>query len=73
MVKACAAGALHERRFLIDLVHEAVSKRKPDNRVDWAALARPENHLGQAQALIERALERIDGPLTRALAAHGSG
>jgi 3-carboxy-cis,cis-muconate cycloisomerase len=62
VVKACAARALDERRFLIDLVREAVTEREPGSRVDWAALARPENHLGQAQALIDRALERIDGP-----------
>lgn len=60
LVKACAARALDERRFLIDLVREAVGAKTPANRVDWAVLARPASHLGQTQALLDRALARID-------------
>jgi 3-carboxy-cis,cis-muconate cycloisomerase len=60
LVSACAARALEQRRPLVQLLEEAVSQTQPDNRVDWAALGLPENHLGQADALIDRALARID-------------
>jgi hypothetical protein len=48
---------------LVELVRERVAERQPQNGIDWAELARPENHLGQANALIDRALERIDHDL----------
>jgi 3-carboxy-cis,cis-muconate cycloisomerase len=60
LVSACAGRALEQGRSLVALLEEAVSQTQPDNRVDWAALGRPENHLGQADALIDRALARID-------------
>jgi 3-carboxy-cis,cis-muconate cycloisomerase len=63
VVSACAAQALAEGRPLVELVREAVSTKHPENRIDWAALARPENHLGQGSALIDRALARIEATL----------
>lgn len=63
LVSACAARALEEGRSLIELLEEAVAPAHPGSRVDWAALGRPENHLGQADALIDRALARIDAQL----------
>jgi 3-carboxy-cis,cis-muconate cycloisomerase len=59
-VAACAARALERRRSLIELLEEELTPAHPNSRVDWAALGRPENHLGQADALIDRALARID-------------
>lgn len=60
LVSACAARALAERRDLIGLVREAMEARQPENGIDWAELAAPERHLGQAGALIDRALARLD-------------
>ncbi|HTV18018.1 MAG TPA: 3-carboxy-cis,cis-muconate cycloisomerase [Polyangiaceae bacterium] len=60
LVSTCAARALEQGRSLIELLRDALSETQPQNRVDWASLALPENHLGQADALIERALARID-------------
>jgi 3-carboxy-cis,cis-muconate cycloisomerase len=62
-VSACAARALDQGRSLLELLREAVAAAHPAARVDWAALADPENQLGQADALIERALARIDASL----------
>jgi 3-carboxy-cis,cis-muconate cycloisomerase len=60
LVTACAAQAIGEGRDLIELVREAFCAQHPATRIDWVALAAPENHLGQASALIERALARLD-------------
>jgi 3-carboxy-cis,cis-muconate cycloisomerase len=62
-VAACSARALGQRRSLVELLEEEFASSHPDSRVDWAALGRPENHLGQADALIDRALARIDALL----------
>jgi 3-carboxy-cis,cis-muconate cycloisomerase len=65
-VAACSARALEERRSLVELLEEGFASAHPDSRVDWVALGRPENHLGQADALIDRALARIDASLAAA-------
>lgn len=65
LVGACAGRALRERRFLIDLVREERSARQPPSSIDWAALAAPENHLGQAEPLLERALARLEEAASR--------
>jgi hypothetical protein len=44
---------------LTDVLRESMAEKHPQVRLDWAWLAQPENHLGQADALIERALTRI--------------
>jgi 3-carboxy-cis,cis-muconate cycloisomerase len=66
LVSACGARALDQGRSLLELLREALAEQRPDERVDWAALGRPENHLGQAEALIDRALARIDAALAAA-------
>jgi 3-carboxy-cis,cis-muconate cycloisomerase len=66
-VAASAARALQQGRPLVELLEEAIAPAHPQSRVNWAALGRPENHLGQADALIDRALARIDAMLTAAL------
>ena len=65
LVASCAGLALEQRRFLIDLVREARSARQPASGIDWAALAAPENHLGQSEALIDRALARLEDAASR--------
>jgi 3-carboxy-cis,cis-muconate cycloisomerase len=63
LVTECAARAIAEGQPLVELVRQVVDTAHPQHGIDWAALARPENHLGQAQTLIDRALARIDGEL----------
>jgi 3-carboxy-cis,cis-muconate cycloisomerase len=60
LVRSCAGRALAEKRFLIDVLREVVLAKHPTARIDWAALARPEEHLGQASALLDRALARLE-------------
>jgi 3-carboxy-cis,cis-muconate cycloisomerase len=60
LVTECAARALATERPLLELVRERVDSEHPGHAVDWSSLARPENHLGQADALLDRALARID-------------
>jgi 3-carboxy-cis,cis-muconate cycloisomerase len=63
LVTECAARAVAEGTPLVDLVAQRVDAAHPQHGIDWVALARPENHLGQAQALIDRALARIEREL----------
>jgi 3-carboxy-cis,cis-muconate cycloisomerase len=60
LVSECAARALSERRPFVELVRERVLERYPESAFDWAELARPENHLGQANVLLDRALAQIE-------------
>src|SRR5690606_28357145 len=60
LVAACAQRAAERQRPLVELLREALEEQRPGCRVDWAALASPERQLGQAEALIDRALARID-------------
>lgn len=69
LVTGCAARAVEQGRPLADLLREAVSARQPDQRVDWEALGRPEQHQGHADALIDRALARLDAMFAQSPAA----
>ena len=60
LVTTCAARALEQGRDLVELLREAVAEQRPGSRIDWEALGRPEQHLGHADALIDRALARMD-------------
>jgi 3-carboxy-cis,cis-muconate cycloisomerase len=53
--KACAVAAA-ENRSLIDIV-ERLAAIKP-GEVDWQALAKPENYLGETARIIDRVIER---------------
>jgi adenylosuccinate lyase len=59
LVSACAARAQHEGRSLVDVLREHMAQVAPGNRVAWAVLAEPKNHLGQANTLIDRVLARL--------------
>jgi 3-carboxy-cis,cis-muconate cycloisomerase len=59
LVSVCASRALEEQRFLIDILRETLEQGSAGSEVDWASLSRPENYLGQANALVDRALARI--------------
>jgi 3-carboxy-cis,cis-muconate cycloisomerase len=73
LVTECAARALEEQRFLIDILREKLAEGSPQNQVDWAGLARPENYLGQANALVDRVLVRISALTGPAQPARGVG
>lgn len=64
LVAAAARRALAEGRSLLDVLPEEHAARRPQEgspaSVDWGALARRESHLGQADALLARALDRLD-------------
>ncbi len=59
LVTACVARAQHEGRSLVNVLREHMAQAAPGNRVDWAVLAEPKNHLGQADTLIDRVLARL--------------
>ena len=51
---ACAEVKASGRRLM------AVLRDKTDAPLDWAALEDPARHIGQAEALVERILARIE-------------
>jgi len=59
LVRSAAGRALAEQRFLIDVLRELVLAKHPALRLDWAALANLDEHIGQASTLVDRALERL--------------
>jgi 3-carboxy-cis,cis-muconate cycloisomerase len=59
LVARGATQALQQRRFLIDVLRESAAEALPGNGVDWSRLARPEDQLGQANALVDRVLRRV--------------
>jgi 3-carboxy-cis,cis-muconate cycloisomerase len=65
LVGACAARAIGERRYLMDVVREEFCAQHPESRIDWASLATLESHLGQSDALIDRALGRLELAISR--------
>jgi 3-carboxy-cis,cis-muconate cycloisomerase len=65
LVAAASARALSESCFVIDVLRDALAQKHPHAGIDWASLALPQNHLGQAGALIDRALARIDAATAR--------
>jgi hypothetical protein len=44
---------------LIDVVKQQFGEIAPKNKIDWIALAKPENYLGQTQYFIDRVLEQV--------------
>lgn len=56
--KACGEAAAQDRS-LIDVVKKRVCTVAPENKIDWEALAKPENYLGQTQRFIDRVLEHV--------------
>ena len=59
LVRSAAGRALAEQRFLVDVLRELVLAKYPALRLDWAALASYDAHVGQASALVDRALARL--------------
>jgi 3-carboxy-cis,cis-muconate cycloisomerase len=58
LVKQACGVAAAEGRSLIEVVRQKHSETAPQNKIDWDALAKPENYLGQTQRFIDCVLEQ---------------
>ena len=57
LVKRACAVAVAEHKPLIEVVQRLAAGQTGGTRIDWAALARPENYLGESEKMIDRVLE----------------
>jgi 3-carboxy-cis,cis-muconate cycloisomerase len=55
--KACAAAAA-EGKGVVELARRLAGEAVPEGAVDWDALAKPENGLGETHRMIDRVLEK---------------
>ena len=58
LVKGACEVASAKDLSLIDVVRQQFGEIAPKNKIDWEALAKPENYLGQTQHFIDRVLEQ---------------
>jgi len=58
LVKQACVIATSENQSLIDVVRQKFSEIAPKNKIDWEALAKPENYLGQTEYFIDCVLEQ---------------
>jgi 3-carboxy-cis,cis-muconate cycloisomerase len=58
-VKDACAVAASKDLSLIEIVKKQYGEIAPGNKIDWDALAKPENYLGQAEQFIDRVLEQV--------------
>jgi len=58
LVKQACGIAASENRSLIDVIQQQFGEIAPKNKIDWEALAKPENYLGQTEHFIDRVLEQ---------------
>ena len=59
LVKGACEVAAARDLSLIDVVKQQFGAMLPENKIDWKALAKPENYLGQTQRFIDRVLEQV--------------
>jgi 3-carboxy-cis,cis-muconate cycloisomerase len=59
LVKGACQVATAKDLSLIDVVKQQFGEIAPKNKIDWIALAKPENYLGQTQYFIDRVLEQV--------------
>ena len=57
LVKQACAEAVAEHKPLIEVVQRLAAGQIGGARIDWAALARPENYLGESEKMIDRVLQ----------------
>jgi 3-carboxy-cis,cis-muconate cycloisomerase len=57
LVKRACAAAVAEHRPLIEVVQRLAAGQIGSAKIDWPALARPENYLGETEKMIDRVLE----------------
>ena len=55
-VKEACAIAVSKDSSLIDIVEKQYGEIAPGNKIDWKALSKPENYLGQADKFIDRVI-----------------
>jgi 3-carboxy-cis,cis-muconate cycloisomerase len=60
LVKKACAVAVSEGRPLIDVVKQMAGGLVPEGAVNWPALAKPENYLGETAKIIDRVLQRAN-------------
>ena len=60
LVKKACGAVLAENKPLIEVVKHLAHGSIAEGAVDWQALARPENYLGETQKMIDRVLERAE-------------
>ena len=58
-VKDACTVAVSKDLSLIEIIKKQYGEIAPGNTIDWDALAKPENYLGQAEQLIDRVLEQV--------------
>jgi 3-carboxy-cis,cis-muconate cycloisomerase len=61
--KACGVAA-SEGKPLIDVVKTLAGSKVPDGAVDWQALAKPENYLGETEKIIDQVLKSANRRLS---------
>jgi adenylosuccinate lyase len=64
-VKDACTVAVSKDLSLIEIIKKQYSEIAPGNKIDWDALAKPENYLGQAEQFIDRVLEQARQTLGR--------
>lgn len=60
LVKKACGVAVGENRLLIDVVKELAQDKVADGAVNWQALAKPENYLGETGKFIDRVCESAE-------------
>ena len=59
LVKEACEVADAKNQSLIDIVKQLAGEVAPQNKIDWEALAKPENYLGQSELFIDRVLDQV--------------
>jgi 3-carboxy-cis,cis-muconate cycloisomerase len=59
LVKRACAAALAENKPLIEVVERFAGEAIPKGAVDWQALAKPKNYLGETQKMIDAVLQSV--------------
>jgi hypothetical protein len=59
LVKDACAVAVSKDMSLIEVVKKLHAEIAPKNRIDWKALAKPENYPGQSEHFIDRVIESV--------------
>ena len=60
LVKRACRQAVAENRPLIEVVKRLAQAEGVDGAVDWQALSKPENYIGESNKIIDRVLERAN-------------
>ena len=59
LVKEACEVAGAKNQSLIDIVKQLAGDVAPQNKIDWEALAKPQNYLGQSELFIDRVLDQV--------------